>query len=592
MANRVIEAVLRLSARLGNMAAFGRLSDNLARVEDRAKRFNRAQGVIGDGARAMHATLMRYAAPAALTYGAAQAFTDFAELERRMTRIGITATATAEETQDAWRRAQDFADDYAMPLDAVIEGLDTLVASGRTLEEAMAFLPSVLRTAQASGAATSDIANTAEKSASALKITADGMQRAFDIMVEGGKAGQFELRDMAMYVPELANSFASLGYQGEDGLKRLVSVLQTIREDTGSASAAATQAQNIFGKMFTEETANKFGDFGIDIRRELEAARDAGEGMVEAFVRISRQAIDGDLSKLPLLFTDQEFRLGMQSLITSADSYERFLAVVNSSEVDGSVLRDFNRVLGDSQAKIDRMANSWKELKTTLGSAIAPMVGGGMDFVTEEVRKGQAVNAALDKTGMTEWEKSLWRARSNFRPDMRDGMAWRGGYRSDEERRMIAAYGDYGRSRSDPSALPPRPAAPPGDGGGATISPKVSRFSGYRPFAAGGSPRDAERSSMAALTSNPNEIADAIDEALAEGSRRAVDTLAQGAPAAGEDLGATANARLQEGASQAGAAMADTFLSKVRAGLGSILTSARGVNANLGRTDVEAEGGG
>lgn len=448
MSNRTIEAILRLSSKLGSMAAFKTLSGNLAKVDQQAKAFNRSQGMIARGASEMHATLLRYAAPAALAYGAKQAFVDFAELERRMTRIGITADATSAETANAFKKMQDFAKDFAIPLDSAIVGLDTLVSSGRTMEEAMAFLPSVLRTAQASGAEVADIANTAEKAASALKLTASEMQTAFDIMVEGGKAGQFELRDMAMFVPELANSFASLGYSGTEGLKGLVAILQTIREDTGSASAAATQAQNIFGKMYTEETATKFKKMGIDLRREMEAAKAAGEGAVEAFVRISKEAVNGDLSKLPLLFTDQEFRLGMQSLMTSADSWERFANVVNDKKVDGAVLRDFNRVVQDSQASIDRMANSWREMKNAVGAAIAPTVAGTMDVLTEEVRKGQAVNAALDKSGMSEWDQGIWRLKSNFDPAMRDSKAWEGGYRSEADRRAIDAYGAYAKARS------------------------------------------------------------------------------------------------------------------------------------------------
>jgi hypothetical protein len=44
------------------------------------------------------------------------------------------------------------------------------------------------------------------------------LQTAFDLMVAGGKAGQFELKDMAQHIPTLANSFASMGYTGEAGL--------------------------------------------------------------------------------------------------------------------------------------------------------------------------------------------------------------------------------------------------------------------------------------------------------------------------------------------------------------------------------------
>src|SRR5690606_37601096 len=184
----------------------------------------------------------------------------------------------------------------------------------------------------------------------------------------------------------LANSFATLGYEGEDGLKRLVSVLQSIREDTGNASSAATQAQNIFGKMYSEETAKKFGKMGVDLRKEMAAAKQAGEDALSAFVRLSKEAIDGDLSKLPLLFTDQEFRLGMQSLITSEESFRKFMETMNSAEVDGVVWRDLNRVLSDSQSSIDRMAGSWDKLMKSFGRGIAASGGvEAMDAVSNTI---------------------------------------------------------------------------------------------------------------------------------------------------------------------------------------------------------------
>jgi len=452
MSNRTIEAILRLSSKLGSMAAFRQLSGHLDKVDNQARAFNRRQGMIAAGARDMQAMLLRYAAPAALVYGAKEAYVEFAELERRMTRIGITAGANVDETRAAFDLLQRSAKDFALPIDEAISGLDTLVSSGMDLKEAMGFLPSVLATAQAAGAATADIANTAQKASSALKIEAADMQRAFDIMVTGGKAGQFELKDMATYIPELANSFASLGYSGEAGLKELVAILQTIREDTGSAGAAATQAQNIFGKMFSSDTGKKFSEFGIDLRKSLDQAKKSGEGVVQAFVRLSKQAVNGDLSKLPLLFTDQEFRLGMQSLMTSADSYKRFIAEVNGSEVDGSTMRDLGRVLADNQSKIDKMAASWGKLKTSFGGTVAGPVGKAMDFASDGIDYSAAIETGLEKKGVKGFDRLKWWLAPG--QDAKDDMAWRGGYRSEEQKRAIETYGEYARSRTAAADTP------------------------------------------------------------------------------------------------------------------------------------------
>lgn len=438
MSNRTIEATLRIGAKDATGNVPRNVANKLEQVNKRAAALNRQQGVLARTSAATFAAISRYAAPAAIAYGATRAVKDFAALERQMTRIGVTADATAEQTKKAFEEAQRVTKDLGYDsVQPAIEALDTLTASGKSLEEAMAFLPSVLATAQASGAATEDIANTGIKAASALKIETDQLQRAFDIMVMGGKAGQFELKDMAQYIPGLANSFASLGYQGEDGLKRLVAILQTIREDTGDASSAATQAQNIFGKMFAEDTSNKFKDFGINLRKEMEAAAKAGEDAVSAFVRISKEALNGDLSKLPLLFSDQEFRLGMQSLITSEESLKKFLATVNGAEVDGVVFRDLNRVLGDTQASIDRMSSSWDKMWTSIGAAASRPASATMDAISEDVDYGQAVRNGLYKKGMTYWEAEAWMLKnmplgSFSRGDGSDRVAFDGGYNDPE----------------------------------------------------------------------------------------------------------------------------------------------------------------
>ncbi|MGO7903016.1 hypothetical protein ACC719_37285, partial [Rhizobium ruizarguesonis] len=75
-----------------------------------------------------------------------------------------------EQTKAAFQNLQQVTKQFAMPLDDGIRALDTLVSSGISMQDAMAFLPSVLATAQASGSATEDIANTAIKASGALKI--------------------------------------------------------------------------------------------------------------------------------------------------------------------------------------------------------------------------------------------------------------------------------------------------------------------------------------------------------------------------------------------------------------------------------------
>jgi len=397
----------------GNLRKF---KQGLDRTEKEAHASASRFGVIGASIGARLGAAIGVGATAAFTR---QAYTSFAQFDRQMTRVGITAGASAFETKEAGLQVTRLAQNFALPIESAVGGLDTLVASGMDLKEAMAFLPSVLMTAQAAGAATEDIANTAQKASSALNIQSAQMQDAFDIMVTGGKAGQFELKDMASYIPELGSAFAALGYKGLPGLKTLIAALQTLRMNTGTAGAASTQALNIFQKMFSNETANNFKKMGVNLPASLKKAKENGEGLLEAFIRITDATIKGDLTKLPQLINDAEFQSGVRTLLTSGDKFKDFMRILNGPAVSGAALQDFGRVADDTSAKIQGLSNSWGAFMNAVGedsssplNAASRGLSHVLDRLTANVEKNNAVQRGFDKAGLSADERRAFLTRA------------------------------------------------------------------------------------------------------------------------------------------------------------------------------------
>lgn len=439
--------------------------------EANLKKFNQGMDNAAKASKASAESTSRHAKVAGAAAAGALAiigagFKNFAEFERQMGRIGITAGATVNEVKKATDTVQRLSNDFAMPLDQAVAGLDTLVASGMSLEQAMAFLPSVLATAQASGAATEDIANTALKASSALKIQAADMQAAFDVMVAGGKAGQFELKDMAKSIPSLANQFAAMGYTGEEGLQKLIAILQTLRTTTGDAGTAATNAGEIFGKMLSPDVVKNFKDLGTNIRDEMDEAKAAGEDLMEAYVRISKETLaNNPKATLVDLFGDKQMREGMLTLMQAGPAWRDFLAAVQSSDVAGGTMRDLGKVLDDNASKIQRMSNSWDQFSKAVGGAAAGPIGSVMDSVTNFIGKSDAIDIGLEKRGIKKGspQNMQWRAR-NLWGEEREQVAREGGYAptaADRETMQAApdAYRVLGR-------YPRRPNSTVGTGAG------------------------------------------------------------------------------------------------------------------------------
>jgi TP901 family phage tail tape measure protein len=301
----------------------------------------------------------------------------YADLDRQMTRIGITGDASQEEIAAGLKSMRDLAQEVAAPVDQIKAGMDALTSSGLSFREALAMLPSVAKTAQASGAGFDDIANSSLAAVRHLKIQIKDLQLAQDMMAFGGQMGQFELKDMARYLPSLAPAAKAVGFEGTKGLARMVAMLQVVREGAGTSEEAATNFANILQKMESEETVNKFEKMGVDLRKEMDRARKSGDDLFETFVKASQVALKGDMSKLPQLFADAQMQKGMRALL---DGYGKIPDMVSKlGGAAGTVQGNLKRITGDTQAAIDRLGEGADRAKTALGSLAAIVAGPAME---------------------------------------------------------------------------------------------------------------------------------------------------------------------------------------------------------------------
>lgn len=583
MSNRTIEAILKLSAKVGNLSAFAQVGSKLADIDRKAKAYNRSQGMIARGANAATAAMMRFAAPAALAYGGARAFKGFAEAERRLERIGINADASREKMDGVKASLRDMAQEMRVPFDQVVTGLENMVAAGASLDEAMTRLPAIMKTTQAAGADAGEIATTADAIANSFGIAGNRMERAFDILAKGGKAGKFELRDMAGELPSLAPAFAALGYRGEAGLKKLTAALQTVRMETGQSGEAATAFMDVISKIeSTAVQANFSKRFGVDLAKEMKKAKAAGEDVLDAFVRISRETVKGDLSKLPQLFTDKQMLVGMRALINHGGEMRDLFR--DLGDATGTVDRDFQRLANDGQASLDRLANSWDRLTNSIGKGIDAMgASGAMAGISDVIDTGIGKNEAVAKEmarrghkGFFARERAMW----NMSATDRANLPWMGGYRTDEERKAIDAYAAYAASKSaapkkpvDHGPIPsPRPDYQP--------PRKFPRAYGPTPMqlpllALPNVPSVDVPFSGAGIKGAFNAFA-GFEDKIAAGGEKAAASIEQSGPKAGVAMGDAASSAIMAGATAAGNAFGQAAAAQIRAAASSIPARTKG----------------
>ncbi|MEF2551314.1 phage tail tape measure protein [Aurantimonas sp. A2-1-M11] len=415
------------------------------------KKFEQGLKGVEGSASAMVGKLARMGAVAGgamATVGAA-AVREFAGVERTLTYIGNSAEVADERMAHARRQLQSMADDMGYDgLDQPVRALDALIAKNVEFEKSMSMMPAILGTAMATDSAPTDIANSAVTIAENFGIAGDQMQLAFDILAKGGKEGAFELKDMAGELPSLAPAFKALGYEGTEGLSKLVSLLQTVRLETGTSAEAANRFENVMAKLNVEQTRKSFADFGIDLPAEMETNMLAGMDRMDSFIAATAKALQGNMDQINTLFTDVQVAQGMRALVGNREKLAGFEKSIQ--DASGTIAPDLERVLANTQTDIDRTLGAWKRFKTELGSTLAPAAGGVLGSLADDLSDDAAQEEGLRRRGVEgfydQW-REIQRLTSSLQEE--DPDLWR--YQANElAGQRLAAEGRGDVKASDP----------------------------------------------------------------------------------------------------------------------------------------------
>jgi len=182
-----------------------------------------------------------------------------------------------------------------------LAGVKTLGASGEYGDDpraAFALLPTLTKAAAANNASVVDMANIAIKAKSTMGLT--NASRVLDMAAQGGIEGQFELRDMAKWLPQQMAYAKRAGLQGESGFATLVAGNQLSMTTAGTADDAGNNFKNLLAKVNSNDTAIDAKKMGIDLSGALAAAQAKGVGGLDAFLNLTEQvaAKDSRLVKL------------------------------------------------------------------------------------------------------------------------------------------------------------------------------------------------------------------------------------------------------------------------------------------------------
>src|SRR5690606_20074319 len=97
-------------------------------------------------------------------------------------------------------------------------------------------------------------------------------REAFATLIAQGKAGAFELRDLAAQAPRVLAQAQAFGMGSREGLRQLGGFLQIARSATGSPEQAATATEATFRQLATNadklQSGKAFGGRKVQVYNE------------------------------------------------------------------------------------------------------------------------------------------------------------------------------------------------------------------------------------------------------------------------------------------------------------------------------------
>ena len=387
MADRLTTEILINLA--GNLTAkarqYGANMAEFARTNERAMSVVRASTAAAG--RGLDALGNRYTGMIAGFAGGAM-LRNYSQLDRSLTRMGITAGKTREEIAGIFQQTQDVAIKFAVDTSDVQAAFEEINARSGDLDLAIKNSENIGMALAASGAEGSTLGGLIAEYKK-LKIE-DQKQTllALDGMNRLGKEGAFELKDAAEKLPASLSMYSAVGGKGVKGAMDVMAVAESAMDVTANKDKAATAVENFIRDLQNPKVVKTLKANGIDVFDKNGSMRALPQLLEEVASRSARGGIKNQRGRL----TDAGFNQDSMDLIAGA-----------TGEAGAAKLKTYMGIVADGQSIIEDASYASKDFT----SATQRLTTALEKFTNRELAKpvqelADALNS-VDKETVNNW---------------------------------------------------------------------------------------------------------------------------------------------------------------------------------------------
>lgn len=327
--------------------------------------------------------------------------------------IAITGNLSRDEEVRLGKAIRDAALSTSQGHAAITQGVSTLVAQGMDAKEAGRYAGLLGKAATATNADMNDLAKMMFSLSETLDIKGEKqLKEALNRAAYGAKLGQFELKDMAGALPEMAAAFAAKGIKGQEALTQIVASLEVGRAASGSGAEAVTNLRNWLSHMNSGHTVAQYEKAGVDYKKSMQNLVADGYSSYEASLVIAQKFIAGKgeaFSKawaeagkkgdeeaqrklvesfgLNEVFQDIQTINHLLAMRQGWDKYNENKTKMGGKEAQSTIDVDYARRAELAEKAFERFKTKVADLGITIGNALLPPLTSALETITPWITK-------------------------------------------------------------------------------------------------------------------------------------------------------------------------------------------------------------
>lgn len=270
------QSLARPHANIGRLQQqYQRLGSLIDQTRQSQERLNRAMNVsqaVSNLQTSARAGMVQETANLAMVgAGVGYAVKKSATFEDQLIDSQITAGWSVAERSKIGETVRASALQFNQTTEDINRGIGVLVAGGLgAVQDIETLAPKMTKAVTATRSSWEDLGAMTVAMKDNLGISAKDWDKSVNMLIASGKAGQFEVKDMAKWLPNLTPFYQGLGVQGEKAIAEIGASLQIARKGAGTSDEAANNMRNFFSKLTSQDTKRDFEKAGIDLQKSMQ----------------------------------------------------------------------------------------------------------------------------------------------------------------------------------------------------------------------------------------------------------------------------------------------------------------------------------